>query len=177
MQKPTIVFCPKHKAEVVSNAMGVLWIKSRSILEGLHILNSNGTILIDDDTTNLVGWTAPPNTQLLFIEGFPAEGTPTRIQAEGRVSRLNPDSHVSLDRDLRLKLDKRIYSQRLSLRQAWGIINGHIRSRRSYSLFLIKTINELCDRYNIPKGGECSSYTQSYRVELLKQKIDALLAD
>jgi predicted DNA-binding transcriptional regulator AlpA len=87
--KPTIIFCPHEKATEISDALSIpILLFSQDFKTVLNRLEEGGAIIVTDKYGLSVGWTAPDNAVVIFIEGFPTEG-PVRAQAEGRFRRTN----------------------------------------------------------------------------------------
>lgn len=91
MTLPSILFCPQGKAQTLSVALGIPILKPNrgGITKDLQYLRDGNPIIVTDEHLLLMGWVAPTNTIIIFIEGFPAAG-PIREQAEGRVHRMKP---------------------------------------------------------------------------------------
>lgn len=110
MTRPTIIFCPKIKAKDLSESSGIPLMTFKSLTETLDILNSGGTIIVSEDVV-LMGWAAPRGTSMFFIEGFPLEGSATRIQAEGRVARYDGKTIPAPNQPIRtLPFSRRVFN-------------------------------------------------------------------
>lgn len=176
MSNPTIIFCPKEKATALSELTGFFVMTPSSVNEGLVRLRNGGTIIVSDKIILLIGWTAPLNTQMVFVEGFPGPGTRERIQAEGRVWRSSKYPQDT-PHHIRLKLDKRIRDQRIALRTNWEIVEQRAKFATRYPPRFIAKVMKLCDRFGIPRKDRDADVPAYERLRRLETKFSALKAE